>query len=155
MALKKATTKKVYAADQLSILRILSSGIKLSKAVADKMEVSFDNDSKIQFAKDDETNKIYIFAPVTEEDGGSKLGRNNCFTSSQLDIELRKMANAVDLEVKGGTAIYFNVAEEALVEGEDSFYELTFNKIVTKDEEGEEDEETVEENTTAEEDLEF
>ena len=134
MALVKASKTKSYEVDKLPMLRVLSSGIKISKRTASDMGISAGD--RLQYAKDDETNDIYIFAG-NDEDGGSTLGKTLAVSNKGLESDLKMIANVPTFEVKGGNAIHFTVATEGVLVDDTEFFLLTFKKVEEKELESE------------------
>ena len=142
MALVKASAGKSYKADSTPLVRLMSTGIRISKKTASDMGLAVGD--KIQYAQDDETNELYLFKG-NEEDGGNVLGKNFAFSNTGLDSKMKSIANVPHLEIKGGTSIHFAVATEGMeVEGT-SYFALTLLKVEKADSEDSEDVEEVEE----------
>ena len=129
MALVKASKTKSYEVDELPMLRVLSSGIKISKKTASDMGITVGD--KLQYAQDDETKDIYIFEG-SEEDGGSTLGKTLAVSNKGLESKLKLIAKVPTLEMKGGNAIHFSVSTEATIIDDTEFFLLVFEKVEEK-----------------------
>ena len=139
MALVRKSSKKVYVTETLPLLRLLSSGIKLSQKVMDDMGAKAKD--MVQWAEDDETGEVFVYV-AEEGEKGNVLGSNGTFSNSGLMARLKQEAGEPTLSVKGGTSVWFTVGTPITDEGI-SFFPLTFDQIKKKDDEieGEEVEE--------------
>ena len=102
MKIVQASTKRVYEVEGKPVLRVLSSGIKLTDFMMKAMGLS--KGDKVSYAEDeDDNNKLYLFK--TDGESGSILGSTKAFTNSGLLAKLKVKAGAVDLKIKGGNHI--------------------------------------------------
>jgi hypothetical protein len=149
MGIVVASTKKVYASDEKPMLRLLSSGIKLSAKTMKDM--GLEAGDKVNFAEDDESGEIYLLksAAKGDEDGqGNVLGSNKCFTNTALWVKLATQAGDAAFEAGSGRSISFSMATEGI---EGTYFEIIGGDIITNDKKENNSAEVVEE--AAEEEL--
>ena len=142
MGIVVASTKKVYANDEKPMLRLLSSGIKLSAKTMSDM--GLEAGDKLNYAEDAEEGKIYILksASKDDEDGqGNVLGKNKCFTNTALWVKLSTQAGDPAFEAGNGKNAVFSVATDA-VDG--TYFEVIGGSISSSDEKAEAAEEAAE-----------
>jgi hypothetical protein len=124
MGIVKATTKKVYASDSIPSLRVLSSGIKISRKSMQDMGLNAGD--KVHYAVDDEDGSIYLYA--TEE--GNKVSTTNTFANVGLVSALVNSLGLTDFVAGRKSSLKFAIATEP-TEGE--FYLLSAGKHITGD----------------------
>lgn len=138
MALVRKSSKKVYVTETLPLLRLLSSGIKLSERTIKDMGAKAKD--MLQWAEDDSTGEVYLYL-AQEGEKGNVLGSNGTFSNSGLSAKLKDMAGEPSIDVKGGVAIWFDVATTPREEEGIEFFQITFNEIKRKEEDASEGEE--------------
>ena len=134
MKIVQASTKRVYEVEQKPMIRLLSSGIKLTEFMMDAM--SLEVGDRLSYAKDeDNEDRLYIF----KSEEGSIIGKNKAFTNSGLIAEMKRKASSIDLEIKGGNNIVFTMDEEGTEADGVDYFGLDFSKVVLG---GDDEEET-------------
>ncbi len=135
MAIVQAKNKKEYAIENQSVLRLLSTGIKLTNAVL--KSIGLNPKDKVNYAYDDVTGELFIFKGTE----GSTLGETKTFTNSGLKNALLALAKGKKIEgtdgvvsaateTKAGTQIHFNVSETAKNEGGVDYFSISFSKAI-------------------------
>jgi hypothetical protein len=124
MKIVQASTKRVYEVEGKSIVRVLSSGIKLTDTVMRNMGLVAGD--RIFYAEDEDDNmRIYLY----KSDEGSIIGKNKAFTNTGLSSKLKAKANAINLEIKGGNHIVFDIDTTPSEYEGVSYFGLTFNEV--------------------------
>lgn len=128
MKIVQASTKRVYENEQKPMIRLLSSGIKLTDFMMEAMGLA--TGDKVSYAKDEEDgDRLYLFK--TEE--GSILGKNKAFTNSGLAAEFKRKADSISLKIKGGNAIIFTMDEEGTESDGVTYFGMDFDEVVKGD----------------------
>lgn len=135
--IKNAENKKQYAIEATRLLRVLSSGFKLTDVLVKSLGINPGSKEGINWAEDEEAGKIYVYKP--SDDSGSVVGKNKTFTNTSFKSALLKAAGqAANFEVKGGVQVRFEVAEIPTTANGLSYFEVNFKEIVVAEEETEE-----------------
>lgn len=123
---KELGARKENAVESLLQVSIMSSGIKLRRASAEKLGVK--EGDNVWYFVDEETNQVYLAKVAEDADDKSKVSKINTFTNKGLSEHLHALAGVDPVDVKQGDQIIFNVAAKAT---DKIYFELTFDSIKT------------------------
>jgi hypothetical protein len=128
MKLVQASTKRVYENEKKPMIRVISSGIKLTDLMVQKLGLNLKGEPAertVNYATDQETGKLYLYKSTE----GATVGTNKCFVSSGLKGDMLLQANSSQLKVKGGIQVIFSMDVEGTEVDGTTYFGMSFERV--------------------------
>ena len=121
-----STTERVFKKEQEMLLSVMSSGIKLRKALASALGVV--TGENVWYAEDEDSGKVYLFKTSESDEFRSRLSKTLSFHNKGFEDACLRLAKEEDatIEYTTGDVIDFSVSETP---EEGSYFELTFKEF--------------------------